>query len=93
MCGACDPELPEAGDVWGGAVENADQWWESLVCVAEGVSATSQEIFDISVTKVESVVEPDGTADDAWRESAALVCIHWPILSIQTSLFVSTLEW
>jgi hypothetical protein len=34
MSGVCDPELPDAGDVWGGVVENMDQWWESLV---EGV--------------------------------------------------------
>ena len=27
----CDPELPDAGKVWGGVVENMDQWWESLV--------------------------------------------------------------
>ena len=27
----CDPDLPEPGDVWGGVVENMDQWWQSLV--------------------------------------------------------------
>jgi hypothetical protein len=27
----CDPELVDAGEVWGGVVENMDQWWESLV--------------------------------------------------------------
>jgi hypothetical protein len=31
MHSICDPELPDAGDVWGGVVENMDQWWESLV--------------------------------------------------------------
>jgi hypothetical protein len=31
MHSVCDPELPDAGDVWGGVVENMDQWWESLV--------------------------------------------------------------
>jgi hypothetical protein len=31
MHSVCDPELPEAGQVWGGVVENMDQWWESLV--------------------------------------------------------------
>jgi hypothetical protein len=30
----CDPKLPDAGEAWGGIVENMDQWWESLV---EGV--------------------------------------------------------
>jgi hypothetical protein len=27
----CGPELPDAGDVWGGVVENVDQHWESLL--------------------------------------------------------------
>jgi hypothetical protein len=31
MHSACDPELPDTGAVWGGVVENMDQWWESLV--------------------------------------------------------------
>jgi hypothetical protein len=31
MHSVCDPGLPEAGEVWGGVVENLDQWWESLV--------------------------------------------------------------
>jgi hypothetical protein len=31
MHSICDPELPDAGEVWGGVVENMDQWWESLV--------------------------------------------------------------
>jgi hypothetical protein len=35
MHSVCDPELPEAGDVWGDVwgdvVENVDQWWERLL--------------------------------------------------------------
>jgi hypothetical protein len=31
MHSVCDPELPEAGEVWGDVVENVDQWWESLL--------------------------------------------------------------
>jgi hypothetical protein len=27
----CDPELPDAGNVWGGVVENMAQWWDSFV--------------------------------------------------------------
>jgi hypothetical protein len=27
----CDPRLPDAGGVWGGVVENVDQWWDDLV--------------------------------------------------------------
>ena len=35
----------------------------------------------IAVTQVEAIVEPDGIGNDIWRESVALVGIHWPILS------------
>jgi hypothetical protein len=31
MHSVCDPELPEAGQVWGGVVDQVDQWWEELV--------------------------------------------------------------
>jgi hypothetical protein len=31
MHSVCDPELSDAGEVWGGVIENMDQWWESLV--------------------------------------------------------------
>lgn len=39
-----------------------------------------QQIFDIAMTEIESVVEPDSIADDIWRESMSLVGIHLPIL-------------
>ena len=42
----------------------------------------SQQIFDIAVAQVESVVEPDGVTDDVGRESVALVGIHRLILPI-----------
>jgi hypothetical protein len=28
MHSVCDPGLPDAGEAWGGAVENVDPWWE-----------------------------------------------------------------
>jgi hypothetical protein len=31
MHSVCDPELPVAGEVWGGVVEDVDQWWDELV--------------------------------------------------------------
>jgi hypothetical protein len=40
----------------------------------------SEGIFDIAMTEVESVVEPDGVADDVGRESVALISIHELIL-------------
>jgi hypothetical protein len=42
----------------------------------------SQEIFDIPVAEVESIVEPDGVGNDIRRESVALICSHRPILAI-----------
>jgi hypothetical protein len=35
-----------------------------------------------AMTEVESLVEPDGVADNIWRESVALVCIHRMILAV-----------
>ena len=32
--------------------------------------------FDITVTEIDSMVQPDGVLDDIWRESAALVDVH-----------------
>ena len=49
---------------------------------ADGDAAFGQEIFDISVAQVEAIAEPDGVADDIWRESVTFVCIHPPILAI-----------
>jgi hypothetical protein len=31
LTSVCDPELQDAIDVWGGVIENMDQWLESLV--------------------------------------------------------------
>jgi len=31
MHSVCDPELPDAGEVWGDIVENVDQWWNVLL--------------------------------------------------------------
>ncbi len=31
MHSVCDPELPDAGEVWDGVVERSGEWWESLV--------------------------------------------------------------
>ena len=45
----------------------------------------SQEIFNIAVTEVEAIVEPDSVGDDIWRESVAFVGIHAPILAISAS--------
>jgi hypothetical protein len=31
MHGVCDPDLPDAGDVWDGVVEKSGEWWGALV--------------------------------------------------------------
>ena len=30
MHSVCDPELPDAGEVWDGVVEDMDQWWDDV---------------------------------------------------------------
>jgi len=59
-------------------------WWvpQANRFAADDNSSFSQQIFDITVAEVESVVEPDGVANDIWRESVPLISIHTPILSI-----------
>jgi hypothetical protein len=33
MHSACDPELSDAGNVWGGDVDRYGEWWESAVLI------------------------------------------------------------
>ena len=42
----------------------------------------SQVVFDITVTEVETEVEPNRVGDYIWQKSVALVGIHGPILPI-----------
>ena len=44
-----------------------------------------QEILNISMTQVETKVQPNGIADDFKRESMAFVGIHPPMLAIMAS--------
>ena len=57
----------------------------------DGDASLGQNIFDISVAQIESVVQPDSIRNDIWRESVSLVSTHPPILSILESLLVITL--
>ena len=50
---------------------------------ADSDASFSQKIFDIPGTEVESVVQPDGVADDVWWEPVTLVCIHHRIVSFR----------
>ncbi len=44
--------------------------------VVETANKLSQQIFNIAVAEIEFVVEPDGVADDIWRETVAFISIH-----------------
>ena len=46
----------------------------------DGYAALGEKIFNISVAEIESIVEPDSTADDIRWESVAFVCIHYQII-------------
>ena len=44
-----------------------------------------EDIFNIPLAELESIVEPDCAGNAIWRKSVALVCIHAPILAISAS--------
>ena len=46
----------------------------------DSYASFSQEIFDIPMTEIETVVEPDGITDDIGRESVPFIRVHGPIL-------------
>ena len=54
---------------------------ESDSFVAHDYSSLSEQIFDIPMTQVESVVEPDCITDDIGWEPVTPVGIHRPILA------------
>ena len=43
---------------------------------ADSDTAFSEQIFNISMAEVESIVKRDGVADDVGREPVSFVCIH-----------------
>ena len=49
---------------------------------ADGDAALGQEIFDISVAEIETIVEPDSVGDDVRRKSVTFVSIYPQILAI-----------
>jgi hypothetical protein len=64
---------------------------ESNTLVADRDTALSQDILDVAVAQVESIVKPDGVGDDLWRESVTLVGAHGNTLPASGHQFVSTL--
>jgi hypothetical protein len=61
--------------------------YEDIIDVESGANTSfSQEVFNVTVAEIESVVEPNGgVTDNMGRESVTLVCIHGPILSISAN--------
>jgi hypothetical protein len=45
-------------------------------------SSLGQEIFNITVAEVESIIEPDGVGNDIGRKAVRFICAHVPILPI-----------
>jgi hypothetical protein len=43
-------------------------------------ASLGQEIFNISVTQIEAIVEPDGIGNDVRWEPVTFICAHVPIL-------------
>ena len=54
-------------------------------------AAFGQEILDIPVTQVETIVEPDGITDDVEWKPVTFVCIHRLMLPVMATLLGSTL--
>jgi len=52
---------------------------------ADGDAAFREEVLDIAVTEVESIVEPDGVGNDVSWKSVSLVDTHEPILPISAT--------
>ena len=51
----------------------------------------SEKIFNIAMTEIEAIVEPNGVTDDIGWESVAFVCIHLLILANSDSQLGDTL--
>jgi hypothetical protein len=47
---------------------------------ADGDATLSQQIFDVTVAQIETIVEPDSITDDVRREPVTFICIQEPIL-------------
>ena len=54
---------------------------ESDSLVTDSDTSLSKKVFYITVAQIESIVEPDGIADDIGWEPVTFVDIHGPILA------------
>lgn len=53
---------------------------QSYRFTSDDYAALGQDILDISVAQIESIVQPGGVGNDIWWESVAPMGIHSPIL-------------
>lgn len=59
-------------------------------CTADGNTTLGSEVFDIAVTQIEAIVQPDCVADYVGWEPMALIRIHPSILTFAASLLGNT---
>ena len=52
---------------------------------ADGDASFSQQVFDVAVTQIEAIVEPNSVRNDIGRESVAFICIHPSIIRISVA--------
>ena len=48
-------------------------------------TSLGQDIFNVSVEKIESKVRPDSIGNDVWRAPMAVIGIHSPVLPVKAS--------
>ncbi len=52
-------------------------------CVANNDASLREQVFDITIAEVESMLEPDRVTDDVGRKSVTLISIHRQIIDQQ----------
>jgi hypothetical protein len=55
---------------------------EPIFLAANGNTSLSEQVFNIAVTKIESVVKPGCVTDDLGREAVTFACVHIMILPV-----------
>jgi hypothetical protein len=78
-CSACDPELPDVGEVWAGVVEKSGEWVDQAKAAMQTIHPPVTNVISLARIYLRS---PPGIADNFGRESVAFVGVHPPILSI-----------
>lgn len=46
-----------------------------------GHPALSEQVFNISVTKIETIINPNRITDNVGRKTVTLICIHSPMIA------------